>query len=266
MQGIAPPATARPCPSCEGRVATRIAAYSRDEWHIVACDACGFVYLANPVGYADLREALAWEKSYALKARKGGSSPLSGLNRRLRRALGHRGGERGTRVWTRAFASGAVLDIGCGEFLRPPEPMVPYGIELSNALHARVDPLMRARGGYCLKAPGAEGIWQFEPEFFTGVIMSSYLEHEVEPARVLEGAHRALMPGGKVFVRVPNYGSLNRRVMGARWCGFRYPDHVNYFTSATLRTMAAMAGFSMQIVNRANLWIDDNIQALLIKA
>ena len=195
MQGIAPPATARPCPSCEGRGATRIAAYSRDEWHIVACDACGFVYLANPVGYADLREALAWEKSYALKARKGGSSPLSGLNRRLRRALGHRGGERGTRVWTRAFASGAVLDIGCGEFLRPPEPMVPYGIELSNALHARVDPLMRARGGYCLKAPGAEGIWQFEPEFFTGVIMSSYLEHEVEPARVLEGAHRALMPG-----------------------------------------------------------------------
>ena len=76
----------------------------------------------------------------------------------------------------------------------------------------------------------------------------------------------AMMPGGKVFVRVPNYGSLNRRVMGARWCGFRYPDHVNYFTSATLRTMAAMAGFSMQIVNRANLWIDDNIQALLIKA
>ncbi|MFZ1727057.1 MAG: methyltransferase domain-containing protein, partial [Albidovulum sp.] len=135
----------------------------------------------------------------------------------------------------------------------------------SNALHARVDPLMRARGGYCLKAPGAEAIWQFDANFFTGVIMSSYLEHEVEAARVLSGAQRALVPGGKVFVRVPNYGSLNRRVMGARWCGFRYPDHVNYFTPASLRAMAARAGFSMQIVNRANLWLDDNIQALLIK-
>lgn len=95
--------------------------------------------------------------------------------------------------------------------------------------------------------------------------MSSYLEHEVEMMAVLKGAFRALKPGGRVFVRAPNFGSLNRRVMGARWCGFRYPDHVNYFTLESLGRVAASVGFGTQLMNRASLWVDDNIQALLVK-
>ncbi len=256
----------RPCPACDSARATRIEAYSPPDWDVVRCDACGFVYLGNPVNHAALEEDFAWEKTYEEKSRKGGSSPLSGLNRKLRRLLGHRPGSRAQKVWAKLFEKGRILDIGCGDFLRPPESSTPYGIELSVGLHARIDPRMRARGGYCLHAPGAEGINEFEPEFFDGIIMSSYLEHETEMMRVLRGAYRALKPGGRVFIRVPNFGSINRRVMGARWCGFRYPDHVNYFTLASLRDVAAKAGFHQtKLLNRANLWIDDNIQALLIK-
>jgi predicted SAM-dependent methyltransferase len=83
--------------------------------------------------------------------------------------------------------------------------------------------------------------------------------------RVLQGAHRALKPTGAVYIRVPNFGSLNRRVIGPKWCGFRYPDHVNYFTLATLTDAARRAGFDLQLVNGARLMIDDNIQALLRK-
>jgi predicted SAM-dependent methyltransferase len=95
--------------------------------------------------------------------------------------------------------------------------------------------------------------------------MFSYLEHEANVARVLDGAFRALKPGGAVFVRVPNFGSVNRRVIGPKWCGFRYPDHVNYFTLSSLRQVAARAGFETRLVNRLNLWFDDNIQVLLTK-
>ncbi|MGB5871751.1 MAG: class I SAM-dependent methyltransferase [Albidovulum sp.] len=256
----------RPCPACDASDASRIAAYSRGEWDVVACDPCGFVYLQNPVTYEALKEDFAWEKAYAAsKVEKRGSSPLSGLNRRIRKALGHRSGRRGEKVWTRAFGQGRILDIGCGDYLRPSKPMIPYGVELSSELHARVDPLMRARGGYCLHAPGAEGIWQFDAGFFDGIIMSSYLEHETEMRRVLEGAFRAPKPGGAVFIRVPNYASLNRRVMGPKWCGFRYPDHVNYFTLASLTRVAGLSGFLTKLVNRTTLWVDDNIQVLLIK-
>jgi SAM-dependent methyltransferase len=255
----------RPCPACGAARAARIAAYSPPGWDVCTCGDCGFVYLANPATYAALRDEFAWEKTYEAKARRGGSSPLSGLNRRLRRRLGHRSGGRAEKVWSRLFATGNILDIGCGEFLRPPAGATPFGIELSRELHARVDPRMRERGGYCLHAPGADGIWQFAPDFFDGIIMSSYLEHEVEVMKVLTGARRALKPGGRVFVRVPNFGSLNRRVMGARWCGFRYPDHVNYFTLASLRRVAANAGFTTEPMTPATLWLDDNIQALLVR-
>jgi len=64
-------------------------------------------------------------------------------------------------------------------------------------------------------------------------------------------------------VRVPNFASLNRRVIGKKWCGFRYPDHVNYFTPVSLRALVAKAGFTMSITNNLTLHVDDNINALL---
>ncbi len=253
----------RPCPACQADRSSRLEAYAPADWDVVACGNCGFVFLRNPPPYAALEEDFAWEKTYAEKKKQGGSTGLSGLNRRLRAALGLTGGKRGDAKFAAWFGAGKVLDIGCGDRIRTAIPITPYGIELSTALHARSDAAMRARGGYCLKAAGADGVWQFEPAFFDGVILHSYLEHEANPMRVLEGIHRVLKPDCKVYVRVPNYGSLNRRVVGAKWCGFRHPDHVNYFTFASLRAMAAKAGFSTKLVNHANLWVDDNIHALL---
>ena len=253
----------RPCPACAADRATRLAAYATAEWDVVQCDACGFVYLQNPPPYEALQEDFAWEKTSADKKKKGGSTSLSGLNRWLRARLGMQAGKRGDGLFPRLFGAGRVLDIGCGDRIRTEAPITPYGIEVSRALHARADAAMRARGGFCAHGAGAEAIWQFDPAFFDGVILHSYLEHESDPARVLQGIHRALKPGGTVYVRVPNYGSLNRRLVGAKWCGFRHPDHVNYFTLASLRAMAAKAGFTTDLLNRANLWVDDNIQALL---
>jgi hypothetical protein len=50
---------------------------------------------------------------------------------------------------------------------------------------------------------------------------------------------------------VPNYGYLNRIVMGQKWGGFRYPDHVNYWTPETLIKIIRDTGF--QIV-RFKIW------------
>ena len=53
-----------------------------------------------------------------------------------------------------------------------------------------------------------------------------------------------LKPDGVAIIKVPNFSSINRRVMGSRWCGFRFPGHVNYFTPASLRSMVEDAGLS----------------------
>ena len=96
--------------------------------------------------------------------------------------------------------------------------------------------------------------------------MFSYLEHETNVLGVLRGAHRALKDTGAVFVRVPNFGSLNRRVIGPKWCGFRYPDHVNYFTLSSLTNTASKAGFDTTLINRFTRPVDDNITVLLRKS
>ncbi len=96
--------------------------------------------------------------------------------------------------------------------------------------------------------------------------MHSYLEHETEVLPVLKGAHRCLKQDGRLYVRVPNFASINRRVMGRNRCGFRYPDHVNYFTPRSLRAVVSIAGFDVKILNWFRLPVDDNIHALLTKA
>lgn len=255
----------RSCPACGADTASLLRAYSPEPWQVVSCDDCGFVYLRNPPDYEALEEDLAWEKSYfAKRAASGkGSTPFSPLARKIRNALGmYREKTASFRKW---FNDGHVLDVGCGWGQRITPPMTPYGIELSAGLAKIADEAMRARGGFCLQGPGAEVIWDFDAGLFDGIVMFSYLEHETRVLDVLKGANRALKDTGGVFIRVPNYGSLNRRVIGPKWCGFRYPDHVNYFTLHSLRDVAARAGFRTELVNRISLPVDDNISVLLRK-
>lgn len=256
--------TYRPCPTCDGTNSTRWAQYSPDPWDVVRCTDCDTTYLRNPVAYEALEEDFAWEKTYEdKKGSSKGSTPLSPYIRKLRNALGmYRNKNDSFRKW---FNDGHVLDIGCGWGQRIAAPMTPCGIELSTSLHKIADERMRAAGGYCQHGAGAQAIWEFPENHFDGIVMFSYLEHETEALSVLKGAYRALKDTGGVFIRVPNFGTLNRKIIGPKWCGFRYPDHVNYFTLATLRDITARAGFSLELVNRFSLPVDDNISVLLRK-
>lgn len=92
--------------------------------------------------------------------------------------------------------------------------------------------------------------------------MRSFLEHDIRPRDILNEAHRVLKKDGLLLIKVPNYGSLNRRLVGKKWCGFRFPEHVNYFTPRTLRRFLLDTGFVVRqfsIVDRLptsdNMWV-----------
>ena len=126
--------------------------------------------------------------------------------------------------------------------------------------------MFKLRGGYAINAPCAEGLAQFPPKYFDACSARSYLEHEAHPLEVLKGAFRVLKPGGVLVAKVPNYACLNRAVMGRKWCGFRYPDHLNYFTPASLRSMAAKAGFAVHFRYLHGLPTNDNMWVTMEKA
>ena len=139
----------------------------------------------------------------------------------------------------------------------------PYGIEISTKLAKRADILFRNHGGYAINAPCTEGLEHFPEKYFDACVARSYLEHEAKPLEVLQGVCSVLKPSGVFVVKVPNYATVNRLVMGRKWCGFRYPDHLNYFTPASLRRMAEKTGFSVQYRWLDRLPTDDNMWAVL---
>jgi hypothetical protein len=82
--------------------------------------------------------------------------------------------------------------------------------------------------------------------------MHSFLEHESEPLELLEATRDALQMGGVVIIKVPNYECWNRRYWRTKdWPGFRFPDHVNYFTPESLRSLVEKAGLC---VLRFGVW------------
>ena len=69
-----------------------------------------------------------------------------------------------------------------------------------------------------------------------------------------------------IVIKVPNYASINRSVRGPKWAGFRWPDHVNYFTPSTLRKMADKAGFGIRRMGLADRFpLSDSMYAVLSK-
>lgn len=253
----------RVCPTCASDRATELAEFRRDDWRIVRCDGCDLVYLSNPPGYAALAEDFAWEKTYLAEDRaRLAARPIShriDLATRWRHKIGRKPDAVRYAQW---FGGGNLLDVGCAGGSRQFPGFTLFGIEISDELARIADDNLRRQGGYCVQGPGAEAIREFSDAMFDGVILRSYLEHEENPRAVLNHVRRVLKPTGRVFVRVPNFGSVGRRLFGRKWVGFRYPDHVNYFTLATLRDLAAQTGFMVRLLNPVRLPLDDNINVL----
>ena len=248
----------RPCPLCGNKNADiKPSIYSKDPWIIKMCAQCCFVYLENPPAYEDLEETFAWEKT-SLQVSQEKKKKESTLRRGVRGIehykdrLIHR--DKLIDLAKLHFSAGPVIDIGCGGgevMSRLDQKYTPFGVEVSKHLSNKAQQIAKSRGGRVFCGNALLGLDTFEKDFFSAAIMSAYLEHESAPREVLQKILRILRPGAHLIIKVPNYGCLNRIVMGQRWCGFRYPDHVNYWTPETLIKIIKDTGF--QIV-RFNIW------------
>lgn len=250
----------RNCPACQtANDGVRAADFSQGTWRLKECMQCGLVYLENPPPVAALVDEYNWTATYADEAqRRLRAQPVLARLRkwwkdwRVRwiksRKLEH--------LVNRYIKAGAVLDVGCGngnQFARLPPAIVPHGVEIDAAAVGTAHSLASARGGRVVHADAVSGLSQFNDGSMDGIIMHSYLEHEVEPAKVLKEAARALRADGVLIVKVPNFDCWSRQYFrGRNWPGFRFPDHVNYFTPASLQRMVRQAG--MQV--RQFSWLD----------
>jgi SAM-dependent methyltransferase len=254
----------RDCEVCGSGHASELTRYTSSPWPVVACKDCGFVFLHHVPGYQALVEEFAFEKTWTKENQKRSKRKWAWLDQATRWRLKLGKLQDGSRQIQALGISGNALDVGCGGECRLPQGLTPYGVEISSALADVAQPKFAARGGSVVCAPAIDGMEKFENNFFRSILMRSYLEHEEQPRAVLESAFRKLTPGGVIFVRVPDFGSINRRVRGAKWCGFRFPDHVNYFTEGSLSSLARGIGYTYRRKNAFSLF-DDNLTVELTK-
>jgi SAM-dependent methyltransferase len=255
----------RECKVCGSSRSINLDEYTTSPWPVLKCEDCDFVFLGAVPDYALLSDELAWEKTSLAERKKRDARWYGQFDSMTRWRM--RFGHAIDNARRRRAMDGArrVLEIGCGDGTRIPEGPIPYGIEISAELCTRARPIYLKRGGDVTHAPATEAIERFPEEFFDTILMRSYLEHEAQPRKILERAFCKLAAGGKVLIRVPDYGSVNRKFMGAKWCGFRFPDHVNYFTGKSLRALAESVGYAYRRKN----WLsplDDNIIAELTRS
>jgi SAM-dependent methyltransferase len=259
----------RDCPAC-GSAHGPDPLLRRDLWCLYRCPNCAFVFLDPVPDYGSLSEVAAWDKTREHEnARRLRERPL---HKRLSQATRIRLPALRQSIHAHVTGSakpGPVLDIGCAhgeQLMALPEQYVPFGIEIAAAAARDAQQRLASRGGRAVHAPAIEGLLTFDDDFFSAVTMSSYLEHEIEPLPVLHETHRVLAPGGIVIVKVPNFASWNRVLFRNRWCGLRYPDHVNYFTPESLTALAAQAGLETRITPMMRQPTSDNMWAVLRKA
>jgi len=274
----------RVCPLLERESETRTLLYAPEPWLLRQCLETGLVYLENPPEYASFETEFAWEVTKERESqRRSAAEPWFYAFRvwfrdtRVRIRCRNRKVIDLAAAWIKSQAEEPIslVELGCGngENLQRIMAMlpahiarrcIPQGVELSTQLAREADEALQAFSGSCLHHHAIGGLALFPEASQDLIILANFLEHEINPLPLLRLCRAKLKPTGRIIVKVPNYDCLSRHVRGARWCGFRWPDHVNYFTPQTLKQMAHVAGLPvarMAFSDRSPL--NDNMYAIL---
>jgi 2-polyprenyl-3-methyl-5-hydroxy-6-metoxy-1,4-benzoquinol methylase len=140
---------------------------------------------------------------------------------------------------------GKLVEFGCayGFLLEEArDTFTTCGVELSD--HARAVSV----------AKGLDVVREATPEFcrtrgpFDVAVMLDVLEHMQDPGDALDTLHAAMRPGAQLVVATGDFGSLLARVMGRYWRLMTPPQHLWFFSPATVTTFLERHGFRVQNV------------------
>jgi 2-polyprenyl-3-methyl-5-hydroxy-6-metoxy-1,4-benzoquinol methylase len=143
--------------------------------------------------------------------------------------------------------SGGVLDLGSSYgFFR-------HALEAAGFTHDGVEPsryaraMSNARFGFDTFAGTLgdhAGMWQ---ERYDAITMWDVIEHVADPIALLETSASCLRRGGILALKTPNLDCPESEIFGPRYHSLKR-EHLVYFTAASLRAAAKLAGFEPVLV------------------
>jgi len=139
---------------------------------------------------------------------------------------------------------GRILDVGCGkgEFLANmrEKGWEDYGVEAAGIAAVYAQEKM---GVNVLNRKLDEA--NFADKYFDVVTFWHALEHFHNPSAVLVEVNRILKPGGHLLISLPNFRSLQARIMKSDWYHLDIPRHIFHFTPQTITQLLAKTGFQV---------------------
>lgn len=209
----------------------------RDAFGITACDGCSFEFV-NPRP----SDALLGEFYGGMNYTCHDPHATDTVDSRALHALEFMG---------RQVAGRRLLDFGCGA-----------GVFLRCAVAQGWDATGYDVGGAAIESCRRQGLTvvteldDIPRGAFDAVLLSHVFEHVTDHRATLAAVARALAPGGRVFIEVPNVKSLRARLshpLLSRHARFderyrAFPIHLSYFAPRTLRDVLEQSGF--EVVDR----------------
>lgn len=191
--------------------------------YLARCRACGMTYVAREPGLREL------EDYYAPYPVVENISPVTLLryDELLERFAPFR-------------KTGRILDVGCGggSFL---ERAMAKGWEACGTeFGAGPIAACRAKGIQVMEGPLRPG--DHPAEGYDVICAFEVVEHLAHPGPEIDNMLKLLRPGGLLYLTVPNFNCLARRLDLAHWNVINYPEHLNHFIRRTMHRMLATRG------------------------
>ena len=229
MKEVAEQDLERPdCPLCGPGVPQR-RRHSFPPFAAVDCRGCGLLFLSPRLterGVLELYQAADYYESGV--AGRGYDEYLAVRENWLRTFAAR------LRAIARHKPSGRALDVGCGPgFFLDAAAAAGYEAWGLDPSAFAVDLARRTHGGRV-----REGVLESAPfpaGHFDLLTAFDAFEHVYDPLRFVAAAHALLAPGGVLAITTPDPTSLLARLSGRRWVSFKIPEHVYYWSPATIR-------------------------------
>jgi 2-polyprenyl-3-methyl-5-hydroxy-6-metoxy-1,4-benzoquinol methylase len=216
-----------PCPLC-GAPAPQKSREAFPPYRVVDCPGCALRYLSPRVAEEEMpalyRESDYWEGGGA----GGGYASYEAMEPLLVRTFLRR-----LSLLPSPAKSSRLLDVGCG----PGAGIVaaeragfsPFGLDLSPVA---VESAQRRFGDRVRLGRLSERL--FPEGSFDVVTLFDVFEHVYAPRPFVEDLAWHLAPGGTLLLATPNCESLLARTTGRRWVSYKIPEHVAFYSPATM--------------------------------
>jgi 2-polyprenyl-3-methyl-5-hydroxy-6-metoxy-1,4-benzoquinol methylase len=150
------------------------------------------------------------------------------------------------------LATGTVLDVGAGTgaFLHY---MQAKGWEVTG-IEPDADARMVAQQMFHLELQPYEALKNLPHQSFDAISLWHVLEHVHHLHDYMDVLKSLLKPGGKLFIAVPNYQSLDAGIYRIAWAAYDVPRHLYHFSPQSIHTLMQRHG--LKVLAKKPMWFD----------